>query len=121
MPSLQSCPQKMQQKRLLLSPPSLGFVLVTALLKSNTLAVTETNKKKKKNRFNSPQFSDAYCAQKPLKQLRMQDCHLPCCFYRSCCLMSFTKKRNDNQEGFRALLQSSRSGTLIHFFSVSIF
>lgn len=78
-------------------------------------------KKKKKNRFNSPQFSDAYCAQKPLKQLRMQDCHLPCCFYRSCRLMSFTKKRNDNQEGFRALLRSSRSGTLFHFFSVSVF
>lgn len=89
MPSLQSCPQKMVQKRLLLSPRFLGFLLVTCIVEEQHFG----SKRKKKNHFNSPQFSDAYCAQRPLKQLRMLDCHLPCCFYESYCLMSFTKKR----------------------------
>lgn len=35
--------------------------------------------KKMRITFNSPQFSHAYCAQRPLKQLRMPDCHLPRC------------------------------------------
>lgn len=109
--SLQSCPRKMVHKKdfCYLHLPW-DSCLLLALLKSNTLVVTENKgERKKKNHFNGPQFSNAYCTQKPVKQLRKQDCHTPRCFYRSCCLMSFTKKGNGNLEACQAWFQFSKN------------
>lgn len=52
MPSLQSCPQKMVQKRLLLSPRFLGFLLVTCIVEEQHFG----SKRKKRITLTAPNF-----------------------------------------------------------------